>query len=353
MSNATGSVLAQKESERKSLLTKAQVFKNCFVQPIRKIEETFQKQQQQQMKRSNHTATVADSNHSPSAHTLHKGSIAEEEEDELSPPPSSSSSIIITTTATTPTKPALSAITSSSPSKNVPAGTGADAAPSSRSSPASQPLTVAVNGPSFALGSTGSPLPPLAPSTENSLFTQSIIPLPGHSPTRSRSTPTNLEMVADKLFQSVATFVVKRRHSLMAIQTNNAATQQTTAMNGTSNLHSRPPLFTHKQKSLSQPHTPTLMSTHPHLHDALSHSLLHDPIHLALAVPQPGPRRVSLTQMAQAMLGGNSSTPNPIDVTSEGEMSESEVLSPVLSPESRAAVDELTKTKTATRATTD
>ena len=366
----SGAALSAKEAERKSLTNKAQVFRNCFVLPIRKIatvahagtnnnaaattgaataaapaaangasnftasgaSAASQNGSASASVASNGAAAAASSSAQPQQHQPHQhhASIAEGEEDETADASSPLAAVVAAQSQVTAPADNGDAATNSAPTVVAPAAAAdAPSGAAAAAVPASQAASTTV-----ASGV------PLVRSTSAS----------GSLDLTSTQESRVLER-ADALLNAVQS-LVKRRHSMLENGTvpnstagagsaaNGAAqpSRQGTASLGEHLGLARVSGAGGVMLSHSQPHTPTLASLRsqqtPHVHlSADDHA------------PLSPPRRASLS-MAQALI---SSSPGLGSLSVDGSLAASsdggngELQSPILSPDSRAVAEAISR----------
>lgn len=261
MRDCTGPALVAKEAERKSLTNKAQVFRTCFVLPVRKIASNVRSERAKRALPQSNGEGAASADAGPTPHESD-----DDDEDE-----------------------------GSSDGEQT-----ATASPSPSLTPARVVIEDLSAAPHLSSGTTLA----RAVSADTDAETRNLV-----------------ASAARQLLENVDT-IVKRRHSMLE------AVKETLKLSsaGTTRI------------SISQPHTPSLLfkgrQRHATMLTSPATASRFDPLFLQLPrTPDfAQPRRVSLSQMAQQMLGA---TPVPAPTEDEAGL----VVSPMLSPESRAAVD--------------
>lgn len=366
----SGAALSAKEAERKSLTNKAQVFRNCFVLPIRKIAaqagagagaaanavaatagaapaatpatnaaNNVAATGATAASQNGYSSAAASSNGSASSATSassqqqqqhqsnqHHGSIAEGEEDEADA-----------------TSPLATAATTSAAAQSSTV-TPADIAASANAAPAAAAPAVATDAPSGVASAA-------APSSQSVTTVASGAPL-----VRSSSASGSLDLTstqesrvlerADALLNAVQS-LVKRRHSMLENGTAPGAGGGSGSANGAAVRQGTASLGEHLglarvsgagASSHSQPHTPTLAALRTQQHHQHHQAADDHP-------PLSPPRRASLS-MAQALISsspglGSLSVDGSLAASSDG--NNGDLQSPLLSPDSRAVAEAISR----------
>ena len=337
MRTLSGAALQAKEAERKALCNKAQIFRNCFVLPIRKIA---------------HAHAIAANTPANAGVVAGAGAAPTTAAPAATGPvPVPASAVSASTTLSTSddedetaaTQPRF-VIQTDAPSKAAPAAAAAAAAAAPSSAADSDqlpPLRSATPSPAAVAGSAAGPSASAAAATAADFLSPSASGAPlvrscsaEQLLARDAETRVLVASAADALLKSVQS-IIKRRHSMIEQgRLGLAAGAEGGASVAASRKNSRLASLRLAPLSISQPNTPQLVALRARA-STLAEQLgggsgARDPGHLQLLVlnpPSSPPRRASLS-MAQAMISSG-----------DDSAAMDELASPVLSPESRAVAE--------------